>query len=109
MDWSLVDAALDLDASRLAAFRQIALRLAAPGLLTGALLVFIPMMGEYVIPQVLGGNKVNLIGNVIQNYFLAASDYPLGAALSVLLIAVLSPFLVVYLWLSMRSEEAHGA
>ena len=59
-------------------------RLTAPGLLTGTLLVFIPMMGEYVIPLVLGGGRVDLIGNVIQRSFLEAQDYALGSALAML-------------------------
>ena len=78
MDWKLVDAATDLGASQWAAFRQITLRLTAPGLITGTLLVFIPMMGEYVIPLVLGGGRVDFIGNVIQRLFLEAQDYALG-------------------------------
>ena len=64
MDWRLIDAAKDLGASEWAAFRQITLRLTAPGLVTGTLLVFIPMMGEYVIPLMLGGGRVDFIGNI---------------------------------------------
>ena len=87
MDWRLVDAATDLGASQWAAFRQITLRLTAPGLITGTLLVFIPMMGEYVIPLILGGGRVDFIGNVIQRTFLEAQDYALGSALSLLVMA----------------------
>jgi spermidine/putrescine transport system permease protein len=109
MDWRLVDAATDLGASQWAAFRQITLRLTAPGLITGTLLVFIPMMGEYVIPLVLGGGRVDFIGNVIQRLFLEAQDYALGSALSVLVMGSLSFFVALYLYLSTRTEQQYGA
>ena len=108
MDWRLVDAATDLGASQWAAFRQITLRLTAPGLITGTLLVFIPMMGEYVIPLILGGGRVDFIGNVIQRTFLEAQDYALGSALSLLVMAALSFFVALYLYLSTRTEQEYG-
>jgi spermidine/putrescine transport system permease protein len=109
MDWRLVDAAIDLGASQWAAFRQITLRLTAPGLITGTLLVFIPMMGEYVIPLVLGGGRVDFIGNVIQRLFLEAQDYALGSALAVMVMGALSFFVALYLYLSTRTEQQYGA
>jgi spermidine/putrescine transport system permease protein len=109
MDWRLVDAATDLGASQWTAFRQITLRLTAPGLITGVLLVFIPMMGEYVIPLILGGGRVDFIGNVIQRLFLEAQDYALGSALALLVMGALSFFVALYLYLSMRTEEEYGA
>jgi spermidine/putrescine transport system permease protein len=109
MDWRLVDAATDLGSSQWAAFRQITLRLTAPGLITGTLLVFIPMMGEYVIPLVLGGGRVDFIGNVIQRLFLEAQDYALGSALAVLVMGTLSFFVALYLYLSTRTEQEYGA
>jgi len=109
MDWRLVDAATDLGASQWAAFRQITLRLTAPGLITGTLLVFIPMMGEYVIPLVLGGGRVDFIGNVIQRTFLEAQDYALGSALAMLVMMALSFFVGLYLYLSTRTEQQYGA
>jgi spermidine/putrescine transport system permease protein len=109
MDWRLIDAAKDLGASEWGAFRQITLRLTAPGLVTGTLLVFIPMMGEYVIPLVLGGGRVDFIGNVIQRLFLEAQDYALGAALAVLVMGSLSFFVALYLYLSTRTEQEYGA
>jgi spermidine/putrescine transport system permease protein len=109
MDWRLVDAATDLGSTPWAAFRQITLRLTAPGLITGALLVFIPMMGEYVIPLVLGGGRIDFIGNVIQRSFLEQQDYAFGSALALLVMAALSFFLVLYLYLSTRTEQEYGA
>jgi spermidine/putrescine transport system permease protein len=109
VDWTLLDAASDLGSSAWAALRQITLPLSAPGLLTGALLVFIPMMGEYVIPQVLGGGKVDLTGNLIRRAFLEQQNYPLGAAVAMVLMGALSVFLVVYLWLSTRAARVQHA
>jgi hypothetical protein len=74
MDWKLVEAATDLGASPFKAFRQITLPLTLPGLITGALLVFIPMCGEYVIPQLLGGGQFAFVGTVIGSNFLGAQN-----------------------------------
>jgi spermidine/putrescine transport system permease protein len=109
MDWTLLDAASDLGGSAWAALRQITIPLSLPGLITGALLVFIPMMGEYVIPQILGGGKVDLMGNILQRSFLEQQNYPLGAAIAMVLMAGLSVFLVAYLWLSTRHAETSDA
>jgi spermidine/putrescine transport system permease protein len=109
MDWTLLDAASDLGGSASAALRQITIPLSMPGLVTGALLVFIPMMGEYVIPQILGGGKVDLMGNIVRRAFLEQQNYPLGSAIAMLLMAGLSVFLVAYLWLSTRHTETTGA
>jgi spermidine/putrescine transport system permease protein len=105
LDWTLLDAADDLGAKPAAALRQITVPLALPGLVTGALLVFIPMMGEYVIPQILGGGKVDLIGNIVQRAFLEQQNYPLGAAIAMLLMGALAVFLVAYLWLTTRAAR----
>jgi spermidine/putrescine transport system permease protein len=109
LDWTLLDAASDLGSSGWAALRQITVPLAMPGLITGALLVFIPMMGEYVIPQILGGGKVDLMGNIVRRAFLEQQNYPLGSAIAMLLMAGLSVFLVAYLWLSTRAAETADA
>jgi spermidine/putrescine transport system permease protein len=109
VNWTLLDAASDLGASAWSALRQITLPLALPGLITGALLVFIPMMGEYVIPQILGGGKVDLAGNIVRRAFLEQQNYPLGAAIAMLLMATLSVFLVLYLWMSTRATRTADA
>jgi spermidine/putrescine transport system permease protein len=109
VDWTLLDAASDLGATAWAGLRQITVPLSAPGLLTGALLVFIPMMGEYVIPQILGGGKVDLAGNLIRRAFLEAQNYPFGAAIAMVLMSALSVFLVLYLWLTTRASETQHA
>jgi spermidine/putrescine transport system permease protein len=105
MDWSLVDGALDLGASPLKAFRDITLPLSLPGLVTGALLVFIPMTGEYVIPSLLGGGKREFVGNAVGDQFLVAQNWPFGAAMAIALMLLLGVFLIVYLAFATREEQ----
>lgn len=106
LDWRVQDAASDLGATPGQTMWQVTLPLAMPGLITGGLLVFIPMLGEYVIPQILGGGKVDLVGNLIQRRFLTDLNDPQGAALSMLLIAMLGTVITVMLWLSTRRNSA---
>jgi spermidine/putrescine transport system permease protein len=104
MDWTLIEAAHDLGARPFTAFREITLRLTLPGLLTGALLVFIPMTGEYVIPKILGG-PIELVGTQIGDTFSAAQNQPLGSALSITLMAALSVFVIVYIRFATKEEQ----
>jgi spermidine/putrescine transport system permease protein len=108
MDWSLVDGAKDLGATPWKAFKEITFPLTRPGLLSGTLLVFIPMCGEYVIPQMLGGGRFLFVGNVIQGQFIGASNWPFGSALSLVLMVVLAVFVVLYV-VSALKEEQYGA
>lgn len=85
MDWTLVEAARDLGASKLKAFLTITLRLTLPGILSGVILVFIPSIGLFFLSDLLGGGKIILVGNLIKNQIMGARDWPFGAALSLLL------------------------
>jgi spermidine/putrescine transport system permease protein len=105
MDWSLVEAATDLGATPTRAFRQVTLRLTLPGLITGTLLVFIPMCGEYVIPEILGGGNFQFVGSIIGSNFLDAQNQPFGSALSLALMGVLSAFVVLYILVATREEQ----
>jgi spermidine/putrescine transport system permease protein len=105
MDRSLVEASKDLGAGRWATFRQITLPIILPGLITGSILVFIPMMGEYVIPQILGYGRVYLIGNALVNEFLTARDWPGGAAKAVSLIILMLVAITFYLWFVNRGRR----
>ncbi|HEX2277891.1 MAG TPA: ABC transporter permease [Candidatus Tectomicrobia bacterium] len=90
-DWRLVEAAQDLGATRVAAFFRVLLPLTWPGVLAGGLLVFIPALGNFVVPQLLGGAKAALIGNVIQERFLShPQDWPLGSALALVIMLLIS-------------------
>lgn len=97
----LLEAAADLGARDWEAFWRVTLPLAAPGIRSGVLLVFIPCLGTYLIPDLLGGGKTILAGTLIQNQFTAARDWPFGAALSLALMAVV----LVLLWMEARRSE----
>jgi len=96
LDKRLIDAAKDLGANRWQTLWRVLLPLTLPGILSGSILVFLPAMTIFYIPDLLGGAKTLLLGNIIQNQFLAARDWPMGAAISVALIAVISLCLFVY-------------
>ncbi|MDP9330264.1 MAG: ABC transporter permease [Actinomycetota bacterium] len=108
MDWTLIEAATDLGARPLKAFWEITLRLTTPGVITGALLVFIPMTGEYIIPNILGGGKYEFVGNLIGDQFSEAQNKPFGSALAIGLMAALSVFVIVYILFATK-EERFGA
>ena len=80
LDRTLLEASKDLGAGRWATFRQITLPIALAGLITGSILVFIPLMGEYVIPAILGNGRVFLIGQRAPLDFLSSRDWPAGSA-----------------------------
>ncbi|MCB1882538.1 MAG: ABC transporter permease [Geminicoccaceae bacterium] len=88
LDWRLVEAAMDLGATRVTAFRRVVLPLSLPGVVAGMVLVFVPCLGAYVAPELLGGAKVLMIGNLIQSQFGAARNWPFGAALAFALLAI---------------------
>lgn len=105
MDRTLIEASKDLGAARLATFRQITLPIALPGLVTGTILVFIPMMGEYVIPQILGYGRTYLMGNALVTDFLEARNWPSGSARAVGLILIMFVTISLYLWFVNRGRK----
>ena len=96
IDPRLIEAAEDLYAGRAAAFRRITLPLALPGVFAGSLLTFIPAMGDYINAELLGNPSTRMIGNVIQNRLLVQNDYPVGSALSFILMAGILVVVAVY-------------
>jgi spermidine/putrescine transport system permease protein len=105
MDWSLVEAAQDLGDGAVRAFFRVTLPLVMPGVLAGSLLVFIPLTGEYVIPVVLGGDKIFYAGNLIAQQFGEARDWPFGAAISMVVIGSMTIALLFYARLLGRQEQ----
>lgn len=89
MDWSLVEAARDLYASGWEAFRKVTWPLSRPGVVAGSILVFIPSLGAYVTPAILGGARTTLLGDYIVSQFLAARNWPFGSALSFAVLTVM--------------------
>lgn len=108
MDWTLVEAARDLGAGPVKAFLTVTLKLTMPGLLTGVILTFVPSMGLFFIADILGGNKIVLLGNVIQEQLMKVHDWPFAAALAVLLMAMTSVMIWFYRRIS-RTLETEGA
>ena len=105
LDRTLLEASKDLGAGRWATFRQVTLPIIWPGLITGSILVFIPLMGEYVVPAILGLGRVFLIGNVLQLDFLSSRDWPAGSAKAVVLIAIMLVTVTFYLWVTNRGRR----
>jgi spermidine/putrescine transport system permease protein len=96
LDWRLVEASRDLYASGPASFRKVVLPLTMPGVIAGSILVFVPSMGAYVTPELLGGGKETLLGSYIVTQFLTARNWPVGASLSFVLMAVMLVSTIIY-------------
>ena len=96
IDWSLVEAARDLYASGVKAFVKVTLPLSKPGIIAGSILVFIPSLGAYVTPDILGGAKTTLLGNFIVTQFGSARNWPFGSALSGAILIVMLLATIVY-------------
>ena len=106
MDRSLVEASKDLGAGRWATFRQITFPIALPGVITGSILVFIPMIGEYVIPNILGYGRVFTVGSALVLRFLEARDWPVGSAQAVVLVAIMLVSVTFYVWFINRGRRS---
>lgn len=108
LDFRMVEAGYDLYAGRLAVLRRIVIPLVKPGIVAGCILVFIPAIGAYVAPYLLGGGKKMMISNLISLQFGQGRNWPLGAALSITLMAVVMAALILYVRNAARSSaRAH--
>src|SRR5579871_194542 len=103
LDRNLLEAAADLGAKPWVALTRVVIPLSAPGIRAGSILVFIPCLGAYLTPDLLGGGKTVMIGNLIQNQFTTARDWPFGSALSVALMAIVT---LLVLWFLRRDRES---
>ncbi|WP_300036812.1 ABC transporter permease [uncultured Roseobacter sp.] len=108
LDFSLIEAGYDLYATRLQVLRRIILPLVKPGLIAGSILVFVPSLGAYVTPRVMGGGNQLMIGNLIELQFGQGRNWPLGAALSITLLAVVMIALLAYVRAAGNEEVRHG-
>ena len=97
LDPNLLEAAADLGAKPAAALARVVVPLCGPGIRAGSILVFIPCLGAYLTPDLLGGGKTVMIGNLIQNQFTTARDWPFGSAVSLVLIAIVMLLLMAFL------------
>lgn len=107
LDFSLVEAARDLGATAPQAFRTVSLKLTLPGLLSGVVLTFVPSMGLFFLADILGGNKVVLVGNLIQEQLMKVHNWPFAAALSVAILLLTTLLLFLYRKLS-GSDDLEG-
>lgn len=98
IDRTYIEAATDLGDNRWQRFRRVTLPLSLPGVISASLLVFIPTVGDYVTPTLVGGPGGVMIGNVIQNLFFRQNNAPLGAAVSLVMLVVIAVLCVSFLW-----------
>jgi len=106
-DMRLLEAGYDLYASRWKVLRRVILPIVKPGIVAGSILVFVPSLGAYVTPRVLGGGKNMMIGNFIELQFSAGRNWPLGAALSMTLLIIVTIALLFYVRAANRGSP-HG-
>lgn len=108
LDFNLVEAGYDLYATRFQVLRKVIFPLVKPGVVAGSILVFVPCLGAYVTPRVLGGGTQLMLGNLIELQFGQLRNWPLGAALSLTLLAVVMVALIFYVRAVGREEVGHG-
>ena len=108
IDFRLVEAGYDLYATRFQVLKRVIIPLVKPGIIAGSILVFIPSLGAFVAPSLLGGGKNLMIATLIDLQFGKGSDWPLGAALSILLLVIVMAALLVYVRNASKSGAAHG-
>lgn len=105
VNWSLLEAAADLYAGRWQSFRRVLLPLTLPGIIAGSIIVFIPSLGAYVTPDLMGGARVALLGNLLQQQFMTVRDWPFGSAISFIMMAVMLAATLVYFRVSAEAER----
>lgn len=105
LDERLIDAAKDLGAGWFRTFAKVILPLTLPGIIAGSILVFLPAMTLFYIPDILGGAKSILLGNLIQNQFLIAQNWPMGSSLSAMLTLVLVALILIYAWTTRGNKK----
>lgn len=108
LDFSLIEAGYDLYANRAKVLRRIILPLVKPGVIAGSILVFVPSLGAYVTPRVMGGGNQLMIGNLIELQFGQGRNWPLGAALSITLLAIVMLALMAYVRAVGTEDVKHG-
>ncbi|MCB1331758.1 MAG: ABC transporter permease [Maritimibacter sp.] len=102
LDMAQIEASSDLGATRVQTFRKVVLPGTMPGIIGGSIITFIPALGNFIVPSVLGGAKVLMIGNLIEQQFLSARNWPFGSALSMLVMTAVLVLLLVQLRLARR-------
>ena len=106
LDRGLLEASQDLGATRTQTFLRIILPLTMPGIVGGSIIVFIPSLGNFIVPDVLGGAKVLMMGNLVEQQFLSARNWPFGATVAMLIMATVLVFLLIYVHAVVRRGAA---
>ena len=106
LDLSLVEVSSDLGATRFQTFVRVLLPMTMPGVIGGSIIVFIPALGNFIVPSVLGGAKVLMIGNLIEQQFLSARNWPFGSALGMIMMVAILVLLIYYVRLMTRGEKS---
>lgn len=109
IDKSLIEAARDLGDGMFHVFRRVILPLSLPGVVAASLLIFIPTVGDYVTPQLVGGTSGLMVGNLVQSMFGRANNWPLGAAISVVAMIVVTVVACLFLQVTSRYGNSKGA
>ena len=104
LDRSLLEASGDLGANRFKTFPRVTLPLSLPGMVGGSIIVFIPSLGNFVVPDLLGGAKVLMIGNLVEQQFLQARNWPFGSALAWMIMTAVLVFLLIYVSVVNRAD-----
>ena len=107
-DFRFVEAGFDLYATRFRVLRKIILPIIKPGIIAGSILVFVPSLGAYVTPRILGGGKRMMIGNLIELQFGQGKNWPLGAALAVTMLFIVMIALIIYVRIIQKSEDKNA-
>jgi spermidine/putrescine transport system permease protein len=108
LDFRIVEAGYDLYATRLQVLWRIIIPLVKPGIIAGSILVFVPSLGAYVTPRVLGGGKNLMLGNLIELQFGQGRNWPLGSALSITLMVIVMVAMLVYVRQASKGASSHG-
>lgn len=109
LDFSLMEASADLGATQFQTFRRVIFPLTLPGIIGGSIIVFIPALGNFIVPSVLGGAKVMMIGNLIEQQFLSARNWPFGSALGMIVMASVLLLLIYYVKIMAREDQMTSA
>jgi spermidine/putrescine transport system permease protein len=104
MDWSLLEAAADLGANTWKSSARVLLPLSLPGIVAGSIIVFIPTLGAYVTPDLMGGARVALLGNLLQQQFMTVRDWPFGAAIGFIMLAIMLAATIIYFRTTAKEE-----
>ena len=104
VDREVLEASANLGASRFRTFLGVQLPLTLPGVVTGSILVFVPSLGNFVVPELLGGGKTVMVGNLVRDQFLKAQDWPFGSVLAMVVVVLLLLLFLVQSWVTRRIE-----